>query len=131
MNEREHARTENEGEVCHEREHLSESSHGRGQEDRGHEEHRHHEHGHERHGHHGHHDRLHEEVCITINTVEKSIHRGRHTVVEIKNLGGIPLADDLDEVVDGKLIPVADDGSVEICGGEVFLGHPKDGGSSH
>jgi hypothetical protein len=36
----------------------------------------------------------------------------------------------LNEVIHGKLTPLADDGAVEICGGEVFLSHPKDGGSS-
>jgi hypothetical protein len=100
-------------------------------EERGHEHHHeeghHHRHEHHEHGHHHH---KHVEVLITINTVEKPIHSGSHTVVEIKKLGGIPLADDLNEVIHGKLTPLTDDGAVEICGGEVFLSHPKDGGSS-
>ena len=72
-----------------------------------------------------------ENVNITIKGVTKSIHRGRQTVVEIKNLGGVPLADDLEQQIDGKLTPLADDGAVTIKGGEIFLSHPKDGGSSH
>ena len=38
-----------------------------------------------------------ENVDIQINGVTKSIHRGHQTVVEIKTLGGVPLADDLDQ----------------------------------
>jgi hypothetical protein len=37
---------------------------------------------------------------------------------------------DLDEVVDGKLVPLPDDGHVVIKGEEVFLSHPKSGHSS-
>jgi hypothetical protein len=69
-------------------------------------------------------------VTITINGTEKSIHRGRQKVAEIKALGGVPLADDLEQVIDGKLVPLSDDGAVTIKGGEVFLSHPKDSGAS-
>lgn len=69
-------------------------------------------------------------VTITIDGVDKEIHRGRYTVVELKNLGGIPLAYDLEQVIDGKLVPLPDDGAVTIKGGEKFVGHPKDSGSS-
>jgi hypothetical protein len=60
----------------------------------------------------------------------KPIHRGRRTIVEIKNLGAVPLADDLEQVVDGRLVPLPDDGAVTIRGGEVFVSHPKDNGAS-
>ncbi len=69
-------------------------------------------------------------VTITINSVPVLIHRGHHTVPEIKTVAGIPLADDLDQVVDGKLVPLADDGTLTIKGGERFVSHPKDGSSS-
>ena len=72
-----------------------------------------------------------DEVTIYIGGKPKEIHRGRRTVVEIKTLGGIPLADDLEQKLDGKLILLTDDGSVTIKGGEQFFGHPKDSGSSH
>ena len=48
----------------------------------------------------------------------------------IKELGGIPLADDLEEVVHGKLVPLPDNGKVNIKGGEKFVSHVKDSGSS-
>lgn len=72
-----------------------------------------------------------EMVTITINGVDKQIHRGEAKVSEIKALGGIPLADDLEEVVNGKLVPLPDDGKVHIKGGEKFVSHVKDSGSSY
>jgi len=69
-------------------------------------------------------------VTITVNNVPKSIHRGHQTVAAIKIVGGVPLADDLDQIIDGKLTPLPDDGAVTIKGGEVFVSHVKDGGSS-
>ena len=70
------------------------------------------------------------EVKITINTTTKTIHRGRHTVVEIKKLGDVPLADELEQLIDGKLKPLPDDGAVTIKGGEIFMSHVRSGGSS-
>jgi hypothetical protein len=70
------------------------------------------------------------EVHITINGVSKLIHRGRRTVVEIKTLGGVPLADELEQLIDGKLTPLPDDGGVTIKGGETFMSHVRSGGSS-
>jgi hypothetical protein len=70
------------------------------------------------------------EVHITINGASKQIHRGRQTVVEIKTVGGVPLADELEQLLDGKLTPLPDDGSVVIKGGETFMSHVRSGGSS-
>ena len=69
-------------------------------------------------------------VTITVNNAAVEIHRGRRTVVEIKNAGGVPLADDLEQVIDKVLTPLADDGAVTIKGGEVFVSHPKSGQAS-
>ncbi|MGI8835652.1 MAG: hypothetical protein ACR2H4_03325 [Pyrinomonadaceae bacterium] len=70
------------------------------------------------------------DVKITINGASKAVRRGRHTVVEIKKLGEVPLADELEQLVDGKLKPLPDDGAVTIKGGEVFMSHARSGGSS-
>jgi len=70
------------------------------------------------------------EVHITINGVSKLSHRGRRSVVEIKTVGGVALADELEQVIDGKLTPLPDEGSVTIKGGEVFMSHVRSGGSS-
>lgn len=69
-------------------------------------------------------------VKIVINDVEKEIHRGRRTVVEIKEIGNVPLNHALEQVVDGVLTPLDDNGSVVIKGDEIFVSHIKDGGSA-
>jgi hypothetical protein len=69
-------------------------------------------------------------VTITIDTKPRKIHRGRQSVAEIKKAGEVPLAYELEQLNDGKLVALPDDGHVTIKGGEVFLSHPKDGGSS-
>jgi hypothetical protein len=70
------------------------------------------------------------EVAISINTQPIQIHRGNRPVVEIKDAGHVPRADELEQIVNGKLVPLADDGSVVIKGGEQFVSHPRSGGSS-
>lgn len=69
-------------------------------------------------------------VTITVDNKLVQIHRGQQSVAEIKSLGSVPAAFDLDEVVAGKLVPLPDDGHVVIKGEEVFLSHPKSGHSS-
>lgn len=70
-------------------------------------------------------------VTITINDVSKSIHRGNQKVEDLKSVGGVPLADELEQLINGKLTPLADDGRVTIKGEEIFVSHPKDSGSSY
>ncbi len=70
------------------------------------------------------------EVTITVNNTAFKIHRGHRTVAEIKTVAGVPLADDLEQNIAGKLVPLVDEGSVVIKGGEEFMSHPKDGSSS-
>jgi hypothetical protein len=69
-------------------------------------------------------------VTITVDTKPYKIHRGHQTVAEIKTVAGVPLAFELEQLIDGKLTPLPDDGAVTLKGGEIFLGHPKDGGAS-
>lgn len=70
------------------------------------------------------------EVAISVNGQTREIHRGHRSVAEIKTIGGVPLADDLEQVVNGKLVPLPDDGHVTLKGGEEFISHPKDSSSS-
>jgi hypothetical protein len=91
--------------------------------------HEHHEHGHHEHGH-EHHEHDHELVTITVDTKLYKIRHGQHTVVAIKQLAGVPLAYELEQLIAGKLTPLPDGATVTIKGGEVFLSHPKDGGAS-
>jgi hypothetical protein len=72
-------------------------------------------------------------VTITVNNTARVIHRGRQTVSEIKRVSGVPQADELAQVLEGHtppLTPLGDEGSVTITGGEVFVSHPRDRGSS-
>jgi hypothetical protein len=77
------------------------------------------------------HEHKHENyVMITVNSVPVSIHRGQRTVAEIKIAANVPFADDLEQIINGRLTPLPDDGAVTIKGGEQFVSHPKDGSSS-
>lgn len=69
-------------------------------------------------------------VDIKINGTTYSIRRGHQTVVVIKQTGNVPLAYELEEVIEGKLTPLADDGAVVIKGDEQFVSHPRSAGSS-
>ena len=69
-------------------------------------------------------------VEIKVNNIVVEIHRGRQTVATIKQKGGVPLADDLNQMIDGQLVQLPDDGSVTIKGGEEFFSQPKTGGDS-
>lgn len=71
-----------------------------------------------------------DEVIIKVNTIERKIHRGNQKVSDIKTVGEVPQSYDLDQLIEGKLVPLKDDGSVVIKGGEEFFGHIKDGSSS-
>jgi hypothetical protein len=70
------------------------------------------------------------DVTITIDNKTYTIHRGSATVNQLKQLAGIPAAYELEEIVDGKLVPLKDDQRVVIKGGERFVGHPRAGASS-
>ena len=69
-------------------------------------------------------------VSITVDGKECQIHRGRQTVSEIKQVGKVPAADELSQIIDGKITPIPDDGSVVIKGGEIFVSNRRSGGSS-
>lgn len=69
-------------------------------------------------------------VSVTVDNRPVSIHRGRATVAEIKAAAQVQLAYDLEQVTDGVLSLLPDDGAVTIKGDEVFVSHPKDAASS-
>lgn len=69
-------------------------------------------------------------VEIEINRKSYQISRGKHAVVEIKRLGGVPEAHELEELINGKLTPLDDNSYVLIKGCEKFFSHPRDGSSS-
>jgi len=67
---------------------------------------------------------------ITIDGVAHEVHRGRQGVAYLKQVGGVPPNYELDEVEAGRLVPLADDASVTIKGGEEFKSNLKIGTSS-
>lgn len=69
-------------------------------------------------------------VEIHVNNHKVTLQRGRYDVATLKRIAGVPQADDLDELSNCKLIPVPDNGVVNIEGCEVFISHVKDGGAS-
>lgn len=70
------------------------------------------------------------EVTITIDNKPYQVHRGRQTVADLKEIAGVSQSFELDEVEDGRLVPLADDASVTIKGGEEFKSNLKVGQSS-
>lgn len=70
------------------------------------------------------------EVTITIDNKKFEVHRGTISVAELKQLAGISPAYELEQIIDGKLVPLKDEQHVEIKGGEQFVSHPRAGASS-
>jgi DNA-directed RNA polymerase subunit L len=69
-------------------------------------------------------------VEIKINNKEYEIKPGIYTVAELKNLAHVSVSHELEQLIDGKLVPLADDAKVEIKGCEQFFSHVRDGASS-
>jgi len=87
-------------------------------------------HGRDHHGHHDNHGHCETRVGVPFNNKEVFVHIGELSVETLKRLAGVPLTDDLDQLVGSKIVSLPDNGKVHIAGCEVFLHHPKDGGSS-
>jgi hypothetical protein len=79
---------------------------------------------------HDHHGHCETRVRVPFNNKEVFVHMGHLSVETLKRLAGISLTDDLDQLVGPKIAPLPDNGEVYITGCEIFLHHPKDGGSS-
>jgi len=71
------------------------------------------------------------EVIVTIEGVEKKIHRGSRRVAELKALLGVSADLALAQVIDGQITPLRDEDHVTIKGGEAFFKGPRTGGSSY
>ncbi|HEX3718947.1 MAG TPA: hypothetical protein VH595_13340 [Verrucomicrobiae bacterium] len=62
---------------------------------------------------------------ITINAKLYEVHPSPASVEHLKHLAGIGAGDMLEQEVHGHLHRLADDGAVEIHGGEAFVSKPK------
>ena len=69
-------------------------------------------------------------VTISVDGVEHAIPDGVYKVSELKHRYGIPPDYELDLVEDAEFKPLNDDRSLHIKGGEVFVSHVRQGGSS-
>jgi hypothetical protein len=69
-------------------------------------------------------------VEIFINGSPYEIKRGKHSVAQLKHIGGVPVGYELEELIDGQLTPLDDHATVRIKGCEKFFGHVRDGSSS-
>lgn len=70
------------------------------------------------------------DVTITVDNKSFTTHRGNITVSELKALAAIPAAYEVEQIIDGTLTPLRDDGHVVLKGGERFVSHPRAGASS-
>ena len=69
-------------------------------------------------------------VYIIINNKRFDVKPGKYIVAELKNIGGVKPAHDLDQLINGALVPLDDNAIVIIRGCEEFKSRPKDGSSS-
>lgn len=71
-------------------------------------------------------------VSITINGTEYQVPAGNYSVEHIKVIPKprIPVEDTLSQVVDNKIVPLANDTTVQVRGHEVFVSNCPSGGAS-
>jgi hypothetical protein len=69
-------------------------------------------------------------VQVTVDNVKKDIPKGQYVVAVFKQKVGVDASRALDEVVAGEFKPLQDDQRIRIHGGEVFISHVRQGGSS-
>lgn len=82
---------------------------------------------------HGHHEGEHhhkKEVDVVVDGKTHHVREGTYVVSEFKRLVGVDPSKELDEVVHGELKPLDDNQTIHIKGGEVFISHARQGGSS-
>ena len=70
------------------------------------------------------------DVSVTVDGRSQTVPEGSYKVSEFKKLVGVDPSKELDEVVHGELKPLEDNQSIHIKGGEVFISHARQGGSS-
>jgi hypothetical protein len=55
---------------------------------------------------------------------------GIYVVVDFKRVVRVKAEYELEQLISGRLAPLADNARVEVLGGEVFISHARQGGSS-
>jgi hypothetical protein len=69
-------------------------------------------------------------VDINFDGAMRQIEKDKYLVSALKSKLGVPTDYELDLVVDGQFMPLADDAEIKIKGGEVLVSHVRRGGSS-
>jgi len=69
-------------------------------------------------------------VEITVDGTPRQIEKGPYDLAEFKIFMNIDPTKDVDELIDGQFVPVTGDKKIHIKGGEVFISHVPQGGSS-
>jgi hypothetical protein len=70
-------------------------------------------------------------VPVTIDNRTVEIQSREYSVGQLKTALGVDPSRELEQVVNGKLVPLDDNAKVHIRGGESFVSHVRGGGSSH
>ena len=69
-------------------------------------------------------------VTVTVDGQPKQVRPGRYKVSLFKKAVGVDPSYELDELVNGKLVALPDDGHIKVKGGETFVSHVRGGSSS-
>lgn len=69
-------------------------------------------------------------VRVTVDQKPHEVRPGEWLVSNFKREVKVDAAKALDELMDGQLKPLADDSTILIKGGEQFVSHARQGGSS-
>ena len=84
---------------------------------------------HRHHHHRGHHHTV-IEVTVTVDSQPHKVREGEYLVSEFKKEVSVDPSRELDEVIHGELKPLEDNQHIHVKGGEVFISHARQGGSS-
>lgn len=72
-----------------------------------------------------------DQVEVSVDGVVHRVVAGSYVVADFKKLVGVDAAKELEQVVEGRLIPLADDATILIeKGSNRFVSHVRRGGSS-
>jgi hypothetical protein len=73
---------------------------------------------------------LHTNVEVIVDGTPTKVEAGTYIVSDFKQLVGVEASKELEEIVQGKLVPLADESSIAIKSGQRFVSHIRRGGSS-
>ena len=72
----------------------------------------------------------HHQVKVTIDNRAVEVRSGEWIVSQLKIALGVDPSRELEQVVDGKLVPLEDNARIRVRAGDVFVSHVRGGGSS-